>query len=358
MEIPEKYKARLGHEIKLELEQAIEQASDIRAVLAKRRQTQLVKRYHKLSFAESRFFDVVDVGIDWNHISPQLQWCESGAERAIWDYARNVVSSMPENSVIGRQMRYYFIDENSGRWLGIGCLASALTLLTPRHQHLKWDSETRFKNLGKILNIAVCIPIQPFGLLCGGKLLFVSSLSNEVRVRYGDKYHDELLAVETTSLYGKSSQYNRVKEFKYLGLTKGTGNIHVSEELWEKMKQWLFLNPECDIVGSSSVKLRRIGVVARGVGLGKAGNEHKQRRGYYWGITATNSEEILRGNDDSEPQFFNRPLSELVDFWYNRWYLMRLPKKREEIENFDLEMYRLDNNVPNGPMRDRQLTLL
>ena len=264
---------------------------------------------------------------------------------------------MPENSVIGRQMRYFFFDGNSGRLLGIVCLVSALTGPSPRYQRLQWKQETKWRNLHQVMNIAVCVPIQPFGTLCGGKLLFTSALSNEVREEYRSRYGSHLLAVETTSLYGKSSQYNRVTEYEYLGLTKGTITMQISDTLWEKMQAYLFLHPEYDDSPDkgdrSNVKARRIMrlAVVLGIDLDRSASH---QRGYYWGVTASNSEAILTDKTTDPPNFYDRPLANLIDFWYKRWYLMRLPKKRDEIENFDVNQYRLDNNVPREAWYPRQ----
>ena len=345
---------RLKEEIKAGLVEAMNSSPQdkdgIREVLADRRTERLRERYSELDTIEREFMDVVNVPIDWENIDPAFRWVETSQERRIWDYTRNIVSSMPENAVIGRQMRFYLQDDNSKRWLGIVCLVSALGYSSPRHKRLQWDSETKWTHMNQILNIAVCVPIQPFGLLLGGKLLFVASLSNEVRERYERLYGDQLLAIETTSLYGKSSQYNRVKEFDYLGLTKGQGNVHVSAELYQKMMELLALHPSLDPIEGTTyeiptnVKMRRVSKIARVVGLKEEGSAHGQRRGYYWGVTAENSEAILRGNDEP-PRFYDRPLETLTSFWRERWYEMRLPKKQAEIEAFDPDIYLLDNNV-------------
>lgn len=348
MQIDPKFENKLREEIRVGLQGALANAGDIRATLADRRQERLIERYSELALLERDFFDVVQVPVDWGNIKPMISWCDDKKLRGIWDYARNIVSSMPENSVIGRQMRYLFTDANSGRLLGIVCLASALTGPSPRHQRLQWEQEIKWKNLHQVMNIAVCVPVQPFGILCGGKLLFVSALSNEVRDEYRNRYGSYLLVVETTSLYGKSSQYNRVKEYEYLGLTKGTATMQISDALWEKIQAYLFLHPEHDDSPSkeskSNVKARRIARAASALGI-DLNNTVSQQRGYYWGVTATNSEAILTNTTTDPPDFYDRPLDNLVDSWYKRWYLMRLPKKRDEVESFDIEQYRLDNNI-------------
>lgn len=322
-------------------------AETIRELLTERREERIVRRYATLAENEHLFLAAVTPPIDWDNIEPELHWTTKGDERKIWDYARNIVSSAPDSGFYGRRMYYHFIDRNSGRWLGIVCVASALGHSGPRDSRLGWDVQTKYNHLANVLNIQTCVPIQPFGMLCGGKLLFISSLSNEVRVAYKEKYGSNLLAVETTSLYGKASQYNRIKEFEYLGLTKGFGCSHISDDLWSLMRQYLVLHPEYDAAGVAKMKMRLIDHVTRAVGLPGYGSNHGQGRGYYWGVTATNSEDLLCGEQVGiPPDYYDRPLAELTAAWKERWYKMRLGKKRNEALSFDPSIYRLENNVP------------
>ena len=99
---------QLAQEIKDGLTEALEKPVDrdaIKQTLMERRQEKLVERYHLLSRAERAFMEVVDVPVDWGNIQPELRWVTTDEERAIWDYARNIVSSMPEQSYVGRRLK-------------------------------------------------------------------------------------------------------------------------------------------------------------------------------------------------------------------------------------------------------------
>jgi len=362
MKINPSVEARLKQEVRKGLLEAFNKPTTsemVRATLSERRQERLAERYSELAKSEGDFMDVVNVEIDWHNISPVLKWVETDGERRIWNYGRNLVSSAPDEKHVGRALDYYFMDELSGRWLGLVRLSSALSVVSPRYARFRWKPAERFPRLCHIANISVCISIQPFGLLCGGKLLFVSSISNEVVAKWKTKYGDDLLAVETTSLYGKSSQYNRVKEFEYLGLTGGGGTLQISPQLYGLIEQLCALHPEWGKIGgprASSSKMKRVVRTRQYLGIQNV-EVRGHRRGYYWGVTSKNSEAILRGEDNMRPQYYDKPLQDLIDFWHKRWYEMRLPKKWEEIQSFDSSVYLLDNSVPAEHRQPRQTTM-
>ena len=289
--------------------------------------------------------EAISQPIEWPKIQPRFKLVEDDREAAIWDYARNVVSSFPDNAYPGRSMRYYCVDQVSGRWLGIVLLSSPLLLVKPRRLHIGWDNEQRTELLQRIANIAVCIPIQPFGMLLGGKLLALSTVTDEVLSWFETRYGEEVWAIETTSLFGKSSQYNRLKEFKYLGLTKGYGVSHVPDELWVKINAY---HAHKGDLGTGKLAQRYIllNQVAAALGIKlRRGGDHGQRRGYYWAATTPNACQLFKG-EESTPHYYDRPLKVMTDFWLERWYSMRLPKKIDEANAFDVSSYELDRQIP------------
>ena len=84
--------------------------------------------------------------------------------------------------------------------------------------------------------------LPPYNYLLGGKLISYLLASKEVRQIYERKYKDKLTLIDkrkshqlagifTTSLYGRSSQYNRLKYdgrllYNKIGETKGFGTLH------------------------------------------------------------------------------------------------------------------------------------
>ena len=323
-------------------------AHEIRETLHTRRDEAIANNMSILVRGERSFMNMLRTSsIDWYNIKPALVPVENDTELFMWQYARNVVSSMPANNMVGRQLRFYLVDEYSGRWLGITCLSSAMNVIAPRRAHVEWDVETKFKRLQYVGNISVCVPIQPFGSLIGGKLMMMTYAANELREYWERAYGDTMLAVETTSLYGKSSQYNRVKEFKYLGLTGGMGVAHIPAEIWSAINQYLQFHPELNKSGSAH-RWRVLPALARKFNIDvKRMNYHNQRRGFYWCETASNSLELLRDaeSDVSTAEFYDRPLKQIVAFWKHRWYYPRLEKRFSMTEEWDDERYTLRSNM-------------
>jgi hypothetical protein len=106
-----------------------------------------------------------------------------------------------------------------------------------RRQHL--DAKGKF-NYGlatrNYMDMSVCVGAQPIGWHWNlGKLmaLIAPTLTDYVEARYPDKF----LGVTTTSLWGKSVQYNRI--YKYLGLTKGHGHEHIDDKTYQGMLDYL-----------------------------------------------------------------------------------------------------------------------
>jgi len=95
--------AELEQEIRIGLECALAEmpksSDDIRQILARRRQEKLIGRYHELSMQERFFMEAVSQPIKWPQIQPHFKLVKDDREKAIWNYARNVVSSFPENSM-------------------------------------------------------------------------------------------------------------------------------------------------------------------------------------------------------------------------------------------------------------------
>jgi hypothetical protein len=72
------------------------------------------------------------------------------------------------------------------------------------------------------MNLSTCVGLQPFAFnYNGGKLLVKLAFSKEVMDKFYEKYNEQLLGIITTGLYGKSIQYDRLKELKFIGYTSG-----------------------------------------------------------------------------------------------------------------------------------------
>src|SRR6266550_1972539 len=94
------------------------------------------------------------------------------------------------------------------------------------------------------MDMSVCVGAQPIAWHWNlGKLIamIAPTLGDYVETRYP---LDVFKGVTTTSLYGRSTQYNRI--YKFLGFTKGFVHEHIDDIEYEKMKDFLRAScPNC-----------------------------------------------------------------------------------------------------------------
>lgn len=199
--------------------------------------------------------------------------------------------------------------------LGIVFLASPVITLGVRDQYLKLSSNPseRGKQLRNYMDMSVCVGLQPnawhwnIGKLCA---LLATTLTDEVQNKYGDQF----LGVITTSLFGRSSQYNRI--YKFLGYTKGFGHEHISDERYRGMLNWLIENgyevPSCKFGAGANPRMRRIQSYIKYSGE-KINLEHGNKRGvYYHQAIPTNERQ------------------DTVKQWFTRWGLPRYVSTRDK----------------------------
>ena len=158
---------------------------------------------------------------DYLKLQPRLMFA-NGEVAEKWNTLRNFIHTMKNNNNIGRNINYIAYDEVTGKYLGVICISSDFLDLTPRDKYIGWSREK--KTHGHMINhtaIGSTIgPVQPLGYnYMGGKLLALLCLSDEVQNRWKELYHDKLIAVTTTSLYGQTkahglSQYDRLTHWK------------------------------------------------------------------------------------------------------------------------------------------------
>ena len=196
----------------------------------------------------------------------------------------------------------------------------------------------------------------------GGKLISMLLASKEVRKIYEKKYKDritiidqkvsnKLVGIFTTSLYGKSSQYNRLKYkdtllYEPIGHTKGFGTLHLSKETIQEMVRLLKMHNKVisHSFGDGPSWVMRI-IRASGDLLGfdpKILLNHSFKRGIYFAPLAKNYKEILN-NQEKKIDYYNYSSNELTNFWKDRWLKNR--KKNlsiiSEIYNFNPECFEI-----------------
>lgn len=311
---------------------------DVRAVMAVHKRTNIMANLGDLQARERACIDLMR-RVDYANVDPTLVPC-SPKQRPVWLWYRHIVHSAPYRGRPGRVMLFFVIDRTTGGVLGLVELGSDLTILGPRDVHIGWTRERKFgqRAINHCVNVGTCVSVQPFGTLIGGKFQIVASTSTEVVRAWEAKYRDQVVAVGTTSLFGKSSIYNRIKEFPYLGMTKGEGIFHISDQVWETMLQFMVdnrLSARKTAIGGRMEVLHKICGVLK---IDVAQFSSHQPRGVYFSELAPNTCAFLRG-DDATCSPVLRSSAEIAEAWRDRWYTKRLKTHGAEAAAFDWRSY-------------------
>jgi len=272
-------------------------------------------------------------------IDPVIEVCTTNKQHDLFRIYRYFWSS-PYSEYVGRRIKLIIRDDGlpSRPVIGIAALGSPIIHIPERDEWLGWDKKTRTKNLIYTMDAYVIGALPPYNYLLGGKLVSLLLASNEVREIYRAKYEhqvtfkekrlaSELAGLFTTSLYGNSSQYNRLKfnnELIYqpIGQTKGFGTLHLSEQTIQLMIE--LLKSKGIIIGHKfgdgpSWVMRVIRTAGDLLGFDSDFLlKHSFKRNIYFVSHAENDKEFLNGIA-LRPEFKDRPINELVGFWQERW---------------------------------------
>ena len=216
-----------------------------------------------------------------------------------------------------------------------------------------------------MMDIIVCGAIPPYNELLGGKLVSILSCSPQVIKDYTEKYANQvsviasrmkgqkvirdsnLVFLGTTSLYAMgSSQYNRIKaplstgsqiEFRDMGITEGFGTVYFSNVTTNLFSRILVIQDGGKKINhvfgeGTSPRFRMIGRGLKTIGVrAESFLRHYSPRIVYSICLAKNTNRFLLGLDDNpdfgydihSEQEVQKHTQELIDYWYERWLLMR-----------------------------------
>jgi hypothetical protein len=284
--------------------------------------------------------NLADGALVWkSSIEPVAEVCETQTQLDIFRIFRFYWSS-PYSEYVGRRIKLLIRDNAlpSKPLIGIAALGSSIVHIPDRDKWIGWDKETRTKNLIYTMDAYVLGALPPYNYLLGGKLISYIIASNEVRDIYERKYKgkvtniskriaNRLACIFTTSLYGKSSQYNRVKYSDNLlyipiGQTKGYGTLHLTSETFDAMRALLESRniSVTNRFGDGPIWRMRVIRTAADV-LGFDADfllKHSFQREIYAVPLAHNFKEFLK-DEHSRLRYYDYPLDELISHWKNRW---------------------------------------
>ena len=284
--------------------------------------------------------NLADGALVWkSNIEPVIEVCETQEQLDIFRIFRFSWSS-PYSEYVGRRIKLLIRDNAlpTKPLIGIAALGSSIIHIPNRDRWIGWDKETRTKNLIYTMDAYVLGALPPYNYLLGGKLISYLIASNEVRDIYRRKYEgkitniskrkaNRLACIFTTSLYGKSSQYNRVKYHDSLlyipvGQTKGYGTLHLTDETFDAMRD-LLVSHNISVTnrfGDGPIwRMRVIRTAAEILGFDADFLlKHSFQREIYAVPLAQNFREFLTG-EHSKLRYYNYSLDNLVSYWKNRW---------------------------------------
>ena len=203
-------------------------------------------------------------------------------------------------------------------------LSSDIKDLKDRDTYIGWDNDDKYKNkmLSRITNLSTCVSLQPFGFnFNGGKLLAKLAFSKEIMDKFYEKYNEELLGIITTGLYGKSVQYDRLKELKFIGMTAGCSVYKISPEITKLCRDYLLTHH--NKVTTHLSKLHVLSDALHKLNLPRELFLTDNPKGIYFGYTYENSKQILCGKKKSLKNPIAKPAAEIFSDWYNRWAIQR-----------------------------------
>jgi hypothetical protein len=263
--------------------------------------------------------------------------------------------SLPYTHPIGRQMRFILWDRYHDAPFGLFLLQSPPLRSSARDTRLGLNKDNVDYWINQSMYAQRVGALPPYNHLLGAKMVALSLTSNEVRDGYAKKYWkketllkkrvlpNRLLFITTTSAYGKSSVYERIKYkgdivSEFIGFTAGSGTFHIPQQLYEEMLMFLEaegFNVKRGYGTGPSRKLKLISLAFRKLDLPNA-TFHNIRRGYYLFSNVRNLLEIIHKGKD--PDWYDRPFGNLSSFWKKRWCIPR-GKRTKSWKEFDNQDY-------------------
>jgi hypothetical protein len=245
--------------------------------------------------------------------------------------------SIPYSFGFGRRLRYLIIDESNNKLIGIFGLQSAPISFPARDRLFAYPAERKTELVNQTMDVFTLGAIPPYNRLLGGKLVALSVASNEVRLHYHQTYSDRktemkgrlippnLVALTTTSAFGRSSIYNRLKfKDKYIaepiGFTNGYGNFHL-QRLYPIFKEFL-ASENISTNGGYGTGPRRTWQLIRKtldrIGIPADLLKHGIKREAFIFRLIDNLEDYMNGITEI-PDYRDLPFEELANYWKSRW---------------------------------------
>jgi hypothetical protein len=292
---------------------------DLRQLMAKQKEESLVKADKIITKYRQDFEDNAQLDCDLMTDPIRIHFCETQKDKQKWAAFLHLTSSLPYRGFVGRRKQFFV--KCGDAIIGMVQMASPLAQSRPRDEFIGFkDVKDKWANINKYYNICACVSTAKYSQLLTGKLLVYLIFSKEVKDYLENAYNGPALGFEITSLFGKSSIYNRIPFVNFLGETDGYSAVQISDDDWLRLKaEWLEKCGHHKQAGKDTTRLAeaKFQVLAKlqgwykrnGLEFPYAFKQEETKRGVYFGY--------LDGKDTAD---------ERVEQWRERWLKGRLER--------------------------------
>lgn len=284
------------------------------------------------------FADGTDINV--GKIQPSLVEVSYQKEADLFRLAR-LTWSLPFTKGYGRRLRFLVMDNSNDKIIGIIGLQSPPLDFTMRDKLFTYPLGRKVELINQTMDLYTLGALPPYNRLLGGKLVALAAASDEVRQSYNHKYGkcitqiekrvlpSVLVALTTTSAFGRSSIYNRLTYHDRpiafsLGYTGGYGSFHLSP-VYTLVREYLEQNG-VSTRGGFGVGPRIVWqTYERAFSLlGLSGEllKHGIRREAFLFPLVSNLKEYMNGQTESPIQY-RQSFHEMAEWWRNRWLFSR-----------------------------------
>jgi hypothetical protein len=273
---------------------------------------------------------------------------------------------MPYQRPYGRQMRFIIWDTTHNAPFGLIALQSPILKQAVRDKNLGIPNEKLDYWVNRSMFAQRTGALPPYNYLVGGKMAALSLVSNEIKSAYKEKYSNkttimaerniepELLFITTSSAFGRSSIYNRLKYHgetvaERLGYTEGFGSFQISDDLYERLLGYLRtigVNVERGYGNGPSRKLKLIGLACRKLGIADY-SYHGIKREYFLFSFVKNLKQVIGEQEKAVDKNYN--FNDLFSYWKERWMKNRALNTNQWYD-FNMDTYIADvvNSLKEG----------
>lgn len=276
--------------------------------------------------------------------------------------------SLPFTVGYGRRLRYLLIDKSNQKLIGILGMQSPPLDFPVRDKLFNYPKNRKVELVNQTMDIFTLGAVPPYNRLLGGKLVALAATSNEVQKAYVKKYKGKttlieqvklparLVALTTTSAFGRSSIYNRLTFqgkpiAQSIGYTEGYGSFHLATLyplLCEFLEQQGVSTKGGFGVGPRIVWQNCVRAFSH-LDLPKSLLKHGIKREAFLFPLITNLKDYMGGHT-KRPIYYDRAFEELAKWWRERWLLPRSERvdgwhawDSDEIEDILMMRKRVDD---------------